>query len=169
MRPWPHLDTYIYIYIHNIYAVGSISGPHLPIYWISKWSTFTLQTKPKQHKNIKQWKYSVCFIKERSKNMFQTKVLGQQVVHMCLQTVEPKCGPLIDPSVDHVLNQLFVPRLKPYFVVSQKETYIQTSKHYFKKQNTIIFTFADITAPFDFTGSCSPHIISFSVPSLVLT
>ena len=41
----PAYDIYIYIiyiYIYNFCfnAVGSISGPHLPRYWVNKWSKF---------------------------------------------------------------------------------------------------------------------------------
>ena len=46
------LPTYIYLYIytHTYIYMGSISGPHLPLHRVNKWSTFTI---PQNNKTTK--------------------------------------------------------------------------------------------------------------------
>ena len=76
------------------------------------------------------------------------------MVHICLQKFETKCGPLIDPTVDHLLALLLWPKntkknnaqnwLKPLICSVFRETHLIK-----KNKNPIILNIANLTAPFD--------------------
>ena len=52
----------IYVYM---YVVESTSGPHLPLYWVNKWPTFTPQKKTKQQKQTPNIGSRRLFVQEK--------------------------------------------------------------------------------------------------------
>ena len=60
------------------------------------------------------------------------------MVHTRLKKFEPKCGPLIDPIVDHLLTLLFAPQNSPQKWQKLDETPILIAlldEHTYKHQN----------------------------------
>ena len=104
---YTHIYTYIYI---HIYFVRSIGGPHLPLYWVNKWSTFTPKQTPKQQQKYKEHR-AYIFSYAKNKNLIQ-----KFWVNKWSTLVFKK----LSQNVDHLLT-LMRPTYLPSFYTPQEQ------------------------------------------------